>query len=431
MSDPRHQEIDVLRDLARRHRMRRATLQLRWAGQFLPAGSELAWELRRHAMRFGINMHWWQRTEPAVQDRCRLAAARLFNAATIPCYWGQSMYSRLPPFEPRRGETRIDEMLDAGRWCRAHGIRPKGHPLIFFREPAWVGALPPAEQDAAYWAHIRDTVGLCRGVIDDWEVVNEPTIGFTKAVEFNAPGMAGLALRHGVVGVIAKAHEAALRANPDAQLIQNDWLETEQYAAICRQAIDAHIQIDAIGLQHHATEELVPPEALRASLDRFCSLGRPIHITEIMIPSGAAEHRTRGFQYLREYVTTPDGEARQAMEAELLYRRLFAHPSVQAITWWDLSDAFSCQDIPDGLLRADGSPKAAYQALDRLINDEWRSRGKTALKQDGTADVEGYAGEYSVQVACNGRSLHGTFSLSDKPPASVIVELSQPKDGSS
>jgi len=47
------------------------------------------------------------------------------------------------------------------------------------------------------------------------------------------------------------------------------------------------------------------------------------------------------YSYRNDWKSTPEGEALQAEEAVKLYRLLFSHPAVQAITWWDLSDRFA------------------------------------------------------------------------------------------
>ena len=61
-----------------------------------------------------------------------------------------------------------------------------------------------------------------------------------------------------------------------------------------------------------------------------------------------------------EWPTTPDGEARQADEVEAHYPTLLAHPAVEAITWWGFPDG-GWLNAPSGLVRADGSPKPAYE----------------------------------------------------------------------
>jgi hypothetical protein len=101
----------------------------------------------------------------------------------------------------------------------------------------------------------------------------------------------------------------------------------------------------------------------------------------------------------------PEGAERQAREAVDLYRRLFEHPAVTAITWWDVCDSHACLHIPCGVLRADGSPKTVYEALRRLIREEWRSAGTAATDAAGNARIEGFAGVYAVESERGGRRL--------------------------
>ena len=69
--------------------------------------------------------------------------------------------------------------------------------------------------------------------------------------------------------------------------------------------------------------------------------------------------------------STPEGEARQADEIERHYRTLVGHPAVQAATYWGITDDGAWLGAPAGLVRADGTPKPAYDALRRLVKDEW------------------------------------------------------------
>ena len=69
--------------------------------------------------------------------------------------------------------------------------------------------------------------------------------------------------------------------------------------------------------------------------------------------------------------STPEGEARQADEIVRHYRTLVAHPAVEAITYWGLTDDGAWLGAPAGLVRADGTPKPAYDALRGLVKGEW------------------------------------------------------------
>ncbi|WP_369831253.1 hypothetical protein [Cryobacterium sp. Y50] len=47
-----------------------------------------------------------------------------------------------------------------------------------------------------------------------------------------------------------------------------------------------------------------------------------------------------------------------------------SHPSVEAITYWGITDAGAWLGAPIGLVRADGTPKPSCQALHGLVKGE-------------------------------------------------------------
>jgi hypothetical protein len=80
------------------------------------------------------------------------------------------------------------------------------------------------------------------------------------------------------------------------------------------------------------------------------------------------------------------------------YTVLFAHPAVQAITWWDFSDHGAWQGAAAGLLRKDMSPKPVYERLEGLIKGEWwtKTAGRTNARGEYAARV--FHGSHRVQV---------------------------------
>jgi GH35 family endo-1,4-beta-xylanase len=407
-----------------RDRLRTAQLHVVTPAGPIAAGTPVRYELERHACRLGLNIHHWGLLPAVLQSSLEQAVSGLVNTVTVPFYWGQSAYDRLPPYEPAPGRPDRDRLYAMARWAVDQGLRVKGHPLVFYREPPWLAALPAEHQESAYEDRIRREIAGFAGTIDSWEVVNEPTCWSQTCGRAGAVALDGWNRRSGPVEIIRRAHETARSANPRAELILNECQENDAFCDIVRQCRDHGVPLDGIGIQCHEIEVLRTPERLTAMLDRFAAFGLPLHITEIVIPSGGDELR-RSFQWQDRpaWVTTPAGEERQAQEAVELYRRLFAHPAVTAITWWDACDSHACLHIPCGLLRGDGSPKPVYQALHRLIHEEWRSAGTTVTDPGGHVRIEGFAGGYVVEAEHGGRRWCGRVTLPDQPAGPVRVEL--------
>ena len=98
-----------------------------------------------------------------------------------------------------------------------------------------------------------------------------------------------------------------------------------------------------------------------------------------------------------EWPTTPEGEERQAKEMEEMYRLLFDHPLVEAITGWDFADG-AWLGAPSGVIRKDNSVKASYEMLRKLIHEEWHTAGSCRTDENGWTCVEGFKGSYRMTV---------------------------------
>ena len=94
-----------------------------------------------------------------------------------------------------------------------------------------------------------------------------------------------------------------------------------------------------------------------------------------------------------EWPTTPEGEERQCREWEEMYRILFSHPLVEAVTGWDFADG-AWLGAPSGLIRKDNSVKPVYERLKKLIREEWWTDTFVTTDENGFATFEGVLGDY-------------------------------------
>jgi endo-1,4-beta-xylanase len=139
-----------------------------------------------------------------------------------------------------------------------------------------------------------------------------------------------------------------------------------------RDLMDAGVEFEIVGVQmYYPVRDLFE---IDRQLDRFCALGKPVHITELGVSSSIApvEHNPIvDIHHRRYWHERPWSEREQADWVEGYYTMCYAKPAIEAMTWWDFSDpAF----IPHGgLVDENLRPKEAYHRLKALIGG-WQAR---------------------------------------------------------
>jgi hypothetical protein len=85
------------------------------------------------------------------------------------------------------------------------------------------------------------------------------------------------------------------------------------------------------------------------------------------------------------------------------------------ITWWNLGDGTAVKgenEAKGGLSDEELKPKASYRALDKLINEEWKTRTQAKTDDKGTAQFRGFYGKYTVKVTAGNKSKEFEIDLS-------------------
>ena len=350
-----------------------------------------------------------KRDDPFFRDRID-KWLKLFNYGTLPFYWGG--------YEPEEGKPALESRMNAARYLTERGTRVKGHPLCWHTACAnWLLKYDDSTILDKQLARIHRDVSVFAGVIDMWDVINEVVIMPDFDRYDNA--ITRICRRYGQVELVKQVFAAAKAANPNAVLLINDFNLSEKYATLIERCLDAGVPIGAIGLQTHQHQGYMGEAALLEILKRFERFGIPLHFTENTLVSGhlMPPHIVDLNDYqIPEWPSTPEGEARQARELEEMYRLLFDHPLVEAVTGWDFSDGMWL-GAPSGVIARDNRLKPAYLALERLIKREWHTTLDVRTDERGCARVSGFKGAYHV----NDGQRSGAFHLGRSDSAAEVI----------
>ena len=410
-----------MKDEIRTSRMANITLSVVSADKIPLSNREVIIEQVNHKFLFGTaafdlvpltNGEYQDERKEQAEARAEKLTA-LFNAATLPFYWAR--------FEPQRGKPMTAQVKNATRWGRDHGLTVKGHPLCWHTLTAdWLLSMSNAEILEAQTARIQRDVSDFRGLIDMWDVINEAVI--MPIFDKYDNGLTRLCKEIGRINTVRAMFAAARTENPSATLLINDFDVSPAYDILIEGCLEAGIQIDVIGIQSHMHQGYWGVEKTLKVLDQFARFNLPIHFTETTLVSGdlmPSEIVDLNDYQVSDWPSTPEGEARQADETIQHYQTLFAHPLVEGITWWDMSDG-GWLNAPAGLIRKDGSSKPAYEELLKLVKDEWwLSPTKFMTDENGQIHFTGFLGDY--RLTCNGKTQ--SFSLDQTGLLSSEVQI--------
>ena len=313
----------------------------------------------------------------------------LYNYGTLPFYWGM--------FEREEGKPNTVNLLNTAKFMREQGVAVKGHPLCW--HTACADWLMKYDNDTIYkkqMARITREVTDFKGVIDIWDAINEVVIMPIFDKYDNA--ITRICNDFGRVGLIKRVFAQAREANPDATLLLNDFNTSISYEILVDGCLNAGGTIDALGIQSHQHQGYWGAAKVEEVLKRFEHFGKPIHFTENTLISGdlmPAHIVDLNDWQVPEWPTTPEGEERQRREMEEMYRILFEHPLVEAITGWDFTDG-AWLGAPSGVIRKDGTAKPSYEMLKDLIRREWWTVADVTTDEEGFATLTGFKGDYEL-----------------------------------
>jgi GH35 family endo-1,4-beta-xylanase len=382
-------------------------------------------EQTSHQFLFGANLFMLGGFDSAADNRkYEETFLRLFNYGTASFYW--------KTLEPKPGQLRF--AADSAKifrrpppdlaveFARRSGITLKGHPLVWdnptWQHPDWAPN-DPAAMDRLLRVRIEQIAARYREDFRVWDVANEV---FHRGAFSKVPMPEDYVFRAFQTAAKVFTVDTKLTLNDDGAMWQSNFSEENSaFYLKLKDLLARGAAVNAIGFQCHFFNEEFYHKAMRGEavqplemlhvLDRYADFRLPVHITEITIPTLPG---------------TSDGEAAQAEMARNLYRLWFSHPSVEAITWWNLVDDTAAPGEDKwrgGLVRRDFSPKPAFEALHKLIAEEWHTRLRSDSGGSAQIKFQGFYGNYTAEIRHNGQSQRVNFTVAKGAHNDVEVKF--------
>ena len=255
---------------------------------------------------------------------------------------------------------------------------------------------------------ILDVAGQFGDVLDSWDVVNESSKDWV-VYRKSRTGLGVWKSDYGLMPGDYPLHallDAKEAIAPSAKLVINDYNICNDFLAQVKDLEGEGAKIDIVGCQMHifntnhcmrlaqgATNVVWvgTPQIIQDRLDMMAKTGRPLHVSEITITSPGADAASRQIQ---------------AILTRNIYRKWFSHKAMMGITWWNTVDGGGVYGEPlvSGLFTRDMKKKPAYEALDELINGEWKTRTKVKVEgrgpEGGCVRFRGFRGKYKLSWKC-------------------------------
>lgn len=355
----------------------------------------------------------------------RDAIINLFNFVTTTFCWNIT--------ETKPGKFRFDEGMEeiyrrppaerVWQFAKENGLRAKGQPLFCDRwVPDW--ASKDADELREQWiSYVKTVAERYDGKFYLFDVVNE---------SFDAKRSPDMAwLKEGEFNYVKWVLETAGKIFSDKVILERNEATNvhfgrfaDRYYTELREILDRGIRLDSMGMQYHYFNGkhfadvhigggACSLEAMYKTYQRYNTLGIPMYISEITIPT------------VYEGMSLAEGEELQAEILEKLYRLWFSVPNMQGIVYWNLKDGDAWENEGDCLgclMDSYMRKKKSYYTLEHLIKREWNTCVSAQSDENGALSFSGFYGDYEVEVRHENTIVKKKATF-DKNESAFIVEL--------
>lgn len=359
--------------------------------------------------RFGVLAGVQSMGEPLLQD----LKDGGFNFITTGVLWND-----IEPTDDSYNFAGVDAFFGVDKMDEM-GFALEGHSLVYFLDrimPEYLRNLTTEQLEAEVDEHSRAVLSHYADKIDTWVAINEAH-SYQASMGLSRAEMSKIsAITADAVHSLKPGDEVIINSAPDwfgksafVELLMPDREDIFSLPIInyLKDLDKSGVNYDVIGQQLYnggcitlfaehgmgAVSKMPVYDLYEVSrwLERLAALGKPVHITELSMPSSMASE-CPDMGYWRKTWT----EESQADYAAAFYTIAFGTPNVGAITWWDLSDTDSFVKY-GGLVRADKTAKPALDKLKTLFA-KWQSAGE-ADATGGSLSQRVFAGNYEIQAS--------------------------------
>lgn len=305
----------------------------------------------------------------------------------------------------------IDQLKADGWTLRADGLYSQHDEEL----PTFFKNITHAEFLGKLYLHEASTVQRFGPSVDYWEAIKDPNyethnpLGKLQNEYFEAMSTSIYAIRD---------------TDPDA-LVEITFSDPcsevngQRHLQALQLILDNDVDFDILNLQFHynAAAETGQTSVLtfaqmNACYDAYQEMLLPYEkkiALEFSAPSEAPTGQSG-------YWDIPWSEDTQAQYLVTAYSIFFSKFSIQSLTW---GDAFI---VNSGLINEDGTPKKSYSALQQLI-ESWTTTGETITSEDGTVTLQGFGGEYEIEIIdpANGESMTAQVHITEQNSASETI----------
>lgn len=380
------------------------------------AGKKVKITQIEHDFKFGANIFMLDEFESEQDNKTyRKNFKKYFNLATVPFYWdglepteGKPRYAKDSEKVYRRPAPEL-----CVEYCEENGIEPKLHCLVYDKfTPEWLPKKDMEKMEKLYEERFRQISERFSGRLYEVEVVNELLceVWWTTQTVISEKR-----------DIVEWAFDLARKYFPNEVLVFNEgnpinvaarYDYRSPYFMMLENALLKGVEIDKIGLQHHefrgatakSEEEyekevkkgskLFDPYELYKGLDVFASLGLPLELTEVTVPT---------------FGETKEDEELQADLLEVLYTVCFGHEAVEGVVYWNVPDGYAYVSsnsngnwnenaCKGGLWHHDLTPKKSAERLYDLFNKKWHTDLELTTDENGYVEFRGFYGDYTAEV---------------------------------